>query len=169
MATSKKLLFLPLTLLLGASLVLGGCQAAKKPEPKNTGNIPAPTNQTNPNTQKATNPNQAYPRHIADKVVNEANKVQGVRGSAAVVSGKNVYLGLDLNANLEKSKSAQVEKNVLNRVKKLVPGYTVTVTSDVDIVTRIKRVSQGIAQGKTIASFNKELQEISNRLKPRSK
>lgn len=155
-----KILLLLVTALLGASLIFGGCTAAKKPM--------APSS---PTTPKATSPaaDQNYPKEIADRVVKEANQVDGVEGSTAVISGKNIYLGLDLAASLEKNRSAQVEKNVLDRVKDMQPGYTVSVTSDIDTVTRIKRVAQGITQGKTISSFSKELQDIGTRIQPRTK
>lgn len=163
---TKKFMLLPATILLGSSLVFGGCTAAKKPMPPAQ---QAPAGQNNITAPKNTAQNQNYPRDVVDRVVKEANKVEGVRGSSAVVSGRNIYLGLDLNANLEKNRSAQVERNVLAQVKKVEPNYTVMVSSDVDIVTRIKRVGQGISQGKPISSFTKELEDIGTRIKPRTK
>lgn len=155
----NKLILLPMTVLLGASLVFGGCTAAKKPEPT----TPAPT------TPRATTPAPGYPKEVADRTVSEANKVNGVRGCTAVVSGKNIYVGLDLNSNLEKNKSVAVEKEVLDRVKKKEGNYMVTVSSDVDTVTRIKKVSQGVAAGKPIESFDQEMRDIGNRLQPKTK
>ena len=165
MFQTKKYLLLPATLLLGTALVFGGCTAAKKPMPPEQQTPAAPNNTVAPNN----NANQNYPREVADKVVQEANKVEGVKGSTAVISGRNIYLGLDLNANLEKDRLAQVEKNVQDRVKNIEPNYTVSVTSDIDTVTRIKRVGQGIAQGKPISSFTKELENINSRLTPKTK
>ena len=161
MKDTNKLILLPMTVLLGASLVFGGCTAAKKPQtPQQTTPAPQATTPTTPTSK--------YPREVADRAVSEANKVQGVRGSTAVISGKNIYVGLDLNANLEKNKSVAVEKEVLNSVKKAEPNYTVIVSSDVDTVTRIKKVSQGVAAGKPIESFTKEMQDIGNRIKPKT-
>lgn len=168
MNKTKKILLLPATLFLGAALLFGGCTTpAKKPlEPTQ----PAPTAPANPATpNNITNQNQNYPRDVADRVVKEANRVEGVQGSSAVISGKNIYLGLDLNANLEKNKSAEVERKVLDRVKKTEPNYTVMVSSDVDTVTRIKKVGQGISQGQPISSFTKEIKDIGNRIQPRTR
>ncbi|GAB6181961.1 hypothetical protein JCM14036_32800 [Desulfotomaculum defluvii] len=157
----KNLTLLSLTLLLGTSLVFGGCTAAKKPlDP--TQQVPAKPN--NNTTQ-----NQNYPQDLADRVVNEANQVEGVQGSTAVISGKRIYLGLDLNANLETTHSAQIEQNVTDRVKNIDQNYTVIVTSDIDTVTRIKKIGQGISQGKPISSFNEEFEDINTRLTPRTK
>lgn len=168
MAKTKKILLFPATLLLGTALLFGGCTPAKKPMTPTQPAPTAPTNPANPATPNNTT-NQNYPRDVADRVVKEANQVEGVRGSTAVISGKNIYLGLDLNANLEKNKSAEVERMVLDRVKKTEPNYTVIVSSDVDTVTRIKKVGQGIAQGQPISSFTREIEDIGTRIKPRTK
>lgn len=162
MLRTKKLLLWPVTILLGTALVFGGCAAAKKPMPDQQ--TPATPN----NMVTNDNANKNYPMDVVDKAVKEANKVEGVKGSTAVIAGRNLYLGLDLNANLEKNGSAQVEENVKSRVKSIFPNYTVMVTSDIDTVTRIKRVGQGIEQGKPLSSFAEEIEEIANRLSPRT-
>lgn len=159
MKTSKRIVFIPIIMLFTIMLALGGCTTSKKPM------TPSPPAQK----PKVTTPAPSYPKATADRVVIEAKKVQGVRGATAVISGRNIYVGLDLNANLSKNKSAEVERTVLDRVKKLEPSYTVSVSADVDTVTRIKNISKGIAQGKPISSFSKEIQNIGTRMKPRMK
>lgn len=161
MKPTKKLILMLITFLLGASLILGGCSTtAKKPIQDNT----TTRNKTNVTTPGANNYKQ-----VANRVANAAEKVNGVRQATAVVSGKMIYIGLDLVANLEKMTAADVEQNVLNKIKKMEPNYTVYVASDPDTVTRIKRISQGIAQGKPLSSFKNELDNIGSRLKPRAK
>ncbi len=161
MKPPKALVILPLTALLGASLVFGGCSAAKKPT------TPAPVA---PGTPRATTPaTPAYPKGVANRVTSEAKKVKDVRGATAIVSGKNIYLGLDLKPNVTKTKTKDVERAVLNKVKNMEPNYTVTVTSNVDTVTRIKNVARGISQGKTVSSFDREIREIGNRMTPKTK
>jgi len=146
------------------SLLLTGCQTSKKPyTPTPTTKKPYVTTPT-PNTTNTSTNKQATMQAAA-----EAQKVSGVRSATAVISGKMLYVGLDLNANLEKTKSAMVEKEVLNKVKKLYPNYTVMVSSDIDTVTRIKKVAQGIAAGKPLSSFSKEIQDIGTRMTPSAK
>ncbi|WP_273484112.1 YhcN/YlaJ family sporulation lipoprotein [Desulforamulus ruminis] len=168
MKSGKKLILLPVTILLGTALALGGCTPAQKPLDPAPGPYvkPAPNTPATPTPTPTPSPPNVtvYPKHIADKVVAEANKVKGVRGSNAVVAGKNIYLGLDINANLEKNKSEEIERTVLNRVKNLQIGYTVTVTSDIDTATQINKVARGIAQGRPISAFSKELQDIGTRI-----
>ena len=159
MKQPKIAILLPLTVLLGASLIFGGC-AAKKPL--------TPTPGT-PTTPRATTPAPSAARQVADRVAAEAEKVKDVRAASAVASGKNIYLGLDLESNIERGKRADVEKTVLDRVKKIEPNYTVSITSDADTVARIKKVAKGIAQEVPISSFDREIREIGNRIKPKVK
>lgn len=114
-------------------------------------------------------PAQNETKKVAERVTTEAEKIQEVRAATAVVSGKNIFLGLDLTPAIEMSRRSEIETAVLDRVKKMEPTYTIRVTSDVDTVTRIKRVSQGIAQGKPLSSFETELKEIGDRLTPQTR
>lgn len=170
MKHSKKILLIMMVCTIAFSLLLGGCQTSKKPmTPTPTTKKPYVTTPT-PNTTNRTNTtNMTANKQATMQAAAEAKKVSGVRSATAVISGKMLYVGLDLNANLEKTKSAMVEKEVLTKVKKLYPNYTVMVSSDIDTVTRIKKVSQGIAAGKPLSSFSKEIQDIGTRMTPRVK
>jgi len=163
----KKLLLIMMVCTIAFSLLLTGCQTSKKPySPTPTTKKPYMTTPT-PNTTNTTNTTNS--KQATMQAAAEAQKVSGVRSATAVISGKMLYVGLDLNANLEKTKSAMVEKEVLNKVKKLYPNYTVMVSSDIDTVTRIKKVAQGIAAGKPLSSFSKEIQDIGTRMTPSAK
>ena len=162
MRSARKLLLIMMVLILGVCLLLEGCTSAKKPY--------TPTPQTTKKTETVTpNPATTNTPQVAKRSAAEANKVTGVSKATVLITGKTMYIGLDLNANLGQAKVVEVEKTVLSRVKKTEPSYTIMVTSDVDTVTRIKKVSQGIAQGTPISSFSKELQDIGSRIKPRVK
>ena len=166
MKESKKLLLIMMVCALGLSLLLGGCQTSKKPMTPSyqKPNVTSPTPTTPTPTPTTMNTNQ-----MAMKATTEAKMVTGVRNATAVITGKTMYIGLDLNANLDKTKSAAVAKEVLNKVKKMEPSYTVMVSSDIDTVTRIKKVSQGMAAGKPLSSFSKEIQNIGTRMIPKVK
>lgn len=155
----KKAVLISMTMLLGVFLVVGGCTTSKKP-------MPTPGT---PSTPRVTTPSPTYPTQIANRVATEAKNVKGVRQATALISGKIIYVGLDLESNLNKKGSIEVEKMVLERVKKLEPSYTVSVSSDIDTVTRIKKVAQGIAQGKPISSFKNEIENIGKRITPKTK
>lgn len=154
MRSSKKIMVLIMVFLLGICLLQAGCNnAAEKPYTQ--------TPQTDNTSTDTTTANQVAKRSAA-----EANKVSGVNKATAVVTGKRIYIGLDLDANLEQNKSAEVEKMVADRVKNAESAYTVLVTSDIDTVTRLKKIAAGVAQGKPISSFTTELKDIDSRLTP---
>ncbi|CFX23488.1 Sporulation lipoprotein YhcN/YlaJ-like [Syntrophomonas zehnderi OL-4] len=159
MLLSKKAVTAMMTLVLGLGLFAGGCSAQKKPMEN-----PAP-----PVKQPQAKMPATDDQRIAQQSAKEADSVQGVNQATAVVAGKRIYIGLDLGANMNRQQTDKVEKTVLDRVKKRHSGYMVVVTSDIDTVTRIKNVARGIGEGKPISSFTKEIQEIDNRMKPRSK
>jgi YhcN/YlaJ family sporulation lipoprotein len=171
---SKKVLFTLAILLIGVSLIAGGCAgAAKKPAqpqpnpqaptiPVPGAGDPTPDNMSIPNPAVST-----YPKEVADRAATEAGKVSGVEGATAIVSANTIYIGLDLKADLDKNMSTTVEKNVMNQVKKMESNYTIMVGSDADTVTRIKHVAQGVAQGQPLSSFMTEMQTIGTRFTPK--
>ena len=175
MKTTKHVSFMIITLLMGLSLINAGCNSyANKPAQLTpytqtpSTSIITPDTSLTPTTPNATSPVPAYLTEVANRAAMEAGKVTGVNKATALVSGKTIYIGLDLKAQLDKQKSAVIEKSVMDRVKKIESGYTIMVTSNIDTVT-IKNVAQGIAQGKPLASFTNEIANINTRLTPKSK
>lgn len=170
MKKSKNMLIVMMCIL-GLSLLLAGCQTSKKPMTPSNNQKPNMTTPANPNgTGTTTNTGTASEtRQMAARVEKEAKMVSGVRSATAVISGKTIYVGLDVDANLDKAKTTKVEKEVIDRVKQMESTYTVMASSDVDTVTRIKKVAQGIAAGKPLSTFSKEMQDIGSRMKPTTK
>lgn len=139
--------------------LLAGCTPARKPAPgtrKITNTTPAPVRKpvrTTPEQQRA------------GRIAREATKVSGVRSATVVVSGRMAFIGLELNTR--GARDREVKKEVARRVKAAEPTLTtVNVTSDPDLVTRLRRISQGIKSGKPVSSFSSELAEIARRIKP---
>ncbi|SFG95603.1 sporulation lipoprotein, YhcN/YlaJ family [Desulfotomaculum arcticum] len=143
-------------------LAFSGCTtAARKPAPPPDTTSP---NQTAPNNTMTTNNTDTAK---AKRIASETDKVDGVTKSTVVVAGSKAYVGIDINANIEKNQTKAVENEVSNRIKNVEPTInTVYVSSDVDTVTRLKKVAQGISQGKPVSSFARELSEIGRRLTP---
>ncbi len=170
MKTSKSVLIIFITLLIGISLIAGGCGGyAKKPVPS----VPVPDTPMTPTNLSPvpTTPNAATPAptsiaEAADQAKTEAQKVMGVNKAAAVVADKTIYVGITLNADVAKTQAPVVEKNVMDRVTTMVPGYAVRVTSDMNTVASITSVAEGVAEGKPMASFQKEMDMITNSMKP---
>ncbi len=111
--------------------------------------------------------NKNAPNERADKLAYMADSVDGVKKATVVISGKMAYVGLDLDADIEEEQTNEVEKMVMDKVKGAEEAITtVYVTSDADTVTRIKKIAEGISEGKPVSSFGKELEEIGRRITP---
>lgn len=145
--SSKRFFILTLVTSLLFTAVIG-CSPAKKPQTP---------------SQKPATMNTSESSRVAKSI----DTISGVNNSTVVLSGNTAYVGLDLKANVEKSKTKTIEKEASNKVRKSVPRIkTVFVSSDVDTVTRLKKVSSGIAAGKPVSSFTEELSEIGRRVTP---
>ncbi|MCL5057753.1 MAG: YhcN/YlaJ family sporulation lipoprotein [Actinobacteria bacterium] len=147
------------------SLAFTGCQAQRKPAPgaPGTGTAPAPT--ANNPTALPTNPNEMA--KLSDSLAKEAAKVKGVNKATVVLTFNTALVGLDLksgaDANTVKSEVGSVIKKSNNLIK------NVLVSTDPELNSRLVRISRGIAQGKPVDTFTKEIDEIRSRLSPTAK
>jgi len=153
-----RFLLLTVVLVTLAAAFFTGCSAARKPAPP--GQTPGtPGNQAVPADPRVASRDAA-------RLADAADDVAGVRKAWVVLSGTTAYVGLDLEPNQEpRSKTIQREvasrcKHADNRIRR------VMVTTDPDLVTRITRVSEGIAQGRPISSFTREMSELNKRMTP---
>lgn len=164
---NKKFTILMLSLFVMSLFIFSGCSAARKPGPTQTTPNQNQTNQSQTGT--TTSQTEKMNTDKAARIAREADRVSGVKKSTVVVSGNKAYIGLDINSNIQKTKTKAVEDEVIKKIKGIEPSIkTVYVSSDVAWVTRIKKVSQGISTGKPISSFTSELGEIGRRLTPRT-
>lgn len=155
----KKIFAVILSLVMFSTLTIG-CQPAKKPDrpdripPRNDRNVGDIDNKQD---------------RRAENLAKEATKVKGVKKAAIVISGNIAYVGIDLQPNIKRQDTEAAKEAVADRVentdKRITRAY---VTSDVGLVTRIRRVADGIADGKPISSFADEIREIGERIAPDS-
>lgn len=179
----KRLLAILMSAILFSTLVVGCKAPAKKPEPtppapKAPRTTPAPKTAPRVTPVPARKPAAVSPmptssremHKLATKLAGDAAKVPGVKKATVVLSGTVAYVGLDLKANVEAARTNTIKKDVADKVKKADKRLTsVIVTSDVDTVTRIKKVATGIGQGKPVTSFAREITEIGRRIAPKTK
>lgn len=104
---------------------------------------------------------------IAEQLSKEATKVKGVKSATVVYTNKTAVVGLDLEANIEAGRTEDIKQEVSNRLKKANNNVeTVSVSTDADTVTRIKKIARGVADGRPVSEFAKELSEITRRISP---
>ncbi len=145
-----------------ASFFVGGCAnyARKPPQPDPY----TPGTRTDTSSAAITlDPNTTM--EITNQAVGQAQKIAGVSAATAIVSDKVILVGLDLDGNVGMNSTA-IEKNVMEQVKSIHPDYVVSVTSEPSNVTAIKTVAEGIAQGKTVLNYKKEMDMLMIKLSP---
>lgn len=168
-----------LIVLMGITVLAVGCQPAKRPAPRRPApTTPAPkvTPRTTPapTTPAPTRPTPTTPapatnnREIARWIAAVAAKVPGVKSAHVVVTGNTALIGLDIPAGTEAQQTNRIKKEVIDRVKAAEKSITtVSVSTDPDLITRLRRIEQGIAAGRPLSEFAKEITEITRRMAPR--
>lgn len=164
---SKRTAFagLVLVLLAGFMVFSTGCTALRKPLPPG-----APEGQVAPSPPPAADTMPSDPaelKKIAEKISAAVLKVPGVNAATVVVAGTTAYVGIDQKAGLDKGETERIKSEAAVEAKKAEPRLSaVYVSSDPDVVTRIRRIADGIAAGQPVSAFDRELTEITRRLKP---
>ncbi|WP_238457016.1 YhcN/YlaJ family sporulation lipoprotein [Desulforamulus putei] len=147
--TGSRKLVLLVCLLIAAILAAGCTAAARKPE-------------TNTNRNPVAQENKQ-----AQKLAREATRVEGVKSAYVVVSGNMAVVGLDINKGIESTETNRIKSEVGRRLKNADRQINdVRVSTDADTVTRIRKISEGISQGRPLTDFTKQLNEIVRRIAP---
>ena len=142
MNVSRQKLLILTILLLGVCLLMGGCSS-----------------------QKPAKPMPGSPNQVANLVETEAGKIEGINQVTALVADKTIYVGLELKNKQDEQQSTIIEQSVLDRTAYLEPEYNIGVSSDMEIVGKIKDVAMGFAQGNPLSSFSNELMQIDQGVK----
>jgi YhcN/YlaJ family sporulation lipoprotein len=160
------------TLILVGSLAATGCQMndnqARQQEDKQQGtNVQqeqrVPETTQNNNNRENNNQN-AHER--AERLVNIATKVPQVNDATAIVMGNVAIIGIDVNAKLDRPRVGTIKYTVAEALKKDPQGANALVTSDPDIVQRLREMNQDIQNGRPLAGFAEELADIAGRIIP---
>ena len=163
----KKLLTIS-TLFLSLLLAFSGCSMSQKPSQK-----PAPPAKITPTPSDSMTPNKkpATPTHTqASKLAQAAEEVDGVKAATVVVTGTTVMVGPETEPGIENKKTEEIKKQVIKEIKRADNSInTVSVTTDPNLITRLKKIAKGIEEGKPISSFTDELAEITRRITPKTK
>lgn len=91
----------------------------------------------------------------ADRAASVAAKVPGVTHATAVVHGKDVVVGLDIN-NVTRGR-AKIERDVQRAVKSAEPGYNVHVTADRGIHQRVRTLNDRVRAGHPIHTLTQDV------------
>lgn len=135
-----------LIVLLISALVLTGCSA-------NRGNNKTgqSINQNNVQMGQSVKQNKRLSnQQIAYRLVNIAQRTPGVRNATAVVLGDYAVVGIDLDKNLDRERVGTIKYSVAQALKNDPYGANAVVTSDPDMIQRLREMGQGIREGKPV-------------------
>ncbi len=151
----KKLIRLTVLALVIASLA--GCMPMRRPAPTPTPNTPVAPQPDQQNVQAT----------VADRVVKLVNAMPEVKSSYALVVGNVAMVGVDLRDQLSGDKENELKSRISANTKKEIPELAeVWVTSDPDLVTRIRDLAGRISRGEPITGFFDEITNIAKKLQP---
>jgi len=139
---SRQKLFILITLLIGACLVTVSCSS-----------------------QKPAKPMPGSPNEVANLVETEAGKIEGISKATALVADKTIYVGIEMKDKQNEQQSTIIEQSVLDRTTYLEPEYNIAVSSDIEIVGKIKNVAMGFAQGNPLSAYSNEIMQIDQGVK----
>jgi YhcN/YlaJ family sporulation lipoprotein len=142
-------------------LAVTGCAALRRPAPpEQVPGAPPGARQTLPN-----DPREAS--RLADRLAKVAAETPGVNRATVVLTGTTAYVGVNLEAEMEKERTEATKREVAKRVKDAEPRVErVMVTTDTDTVTRLKNIAEGVRRGEPVSAFADELKEINRRATP---
>ncbi len=108
---------------------------------------------------------------VAACLAKEAVKVKGVDKAYVVIdttgARPNAYVGVNLTPDVKGTETNRVKNEVERKLKAAEPRLsTVNVTSDPDLVKRIRDLASSIAKGKPITGLADEIKELGRRIKP---
>ncbi|OEF99289.1 hypothetical protein BHF71_09200 [Vulcanibacillus modesticaldus] len=147
--------------------ILSGCQVTNKPPAnesappnkmiKQSENVP----QTAPEPKRNRNPEA-----VAHRLASLAVRIPQVNDATVIVFGKYAIVGIDVDANLDRSRVGTIKYSVAEALKEDPLGANTLVTSDPDIVQRIREINADIKKGHPIRGFAEELSDIVARIMP---
>ncbi|PAD84500.1 hypothetical protein CHH57_04220 [Niallia circulans] len=146
--------------------LLTGCtnnNAENSQQSENRENSPQVTNVKNSTNQRV---DRKTGQDIAKRLVTLATSIDNVNDATAVVIGKYALVGVDVNADLDRSEVGSIKYAVAESLKNDPDGANAVVIADPDINARLKEIGEDIQNGKPIQGIFNELADISGRLIP---
>ncbi|MBW8348676.1 YhcN/YlaJ family sporulation lipoprotein [Bacillus sp. IITD106] len=102
----------------------------------------------------------------ANHLANLAAGVPNVNGATAVVLGNIAIVGIDVDADVDRSKVGTIKYSVAEGLKHDPQGAGAVVVADPDINARLKEIRRDMAAGKPIQGIMNELSDIVGRIIP---
>ena len=148
---------------IGLLLLISACSQRNGVVENNQINAPQPVSTKNNNSQFV---DRKTGQEVSKRLVQLASDVPGVKEATAVVFGKYAIVGIDIDANLERSQVGTIKYSVAESLKHDPYGAESIVIADPDINARLKEIAGDIRNGKPGQGIIRELADIAGRLMP---
>lgn len=102
----------------------------------------------------------------AQHLANLASDIPNVNGATAVVVGNMAVVGIDIDANVERSQVGTIKYSVSESLKRDPHGAGAVVVADPDLNARLKEVRNDMKAGKPVRGIMNELADIVGRIIP---
>lgn len=104
--------------------------------------------------------------NISNHLAELAERVPQVENATAVVIGNLAVVGIDINANLERSEVGTIKYAVAESMKDDPYGAEAMVVADPDMTARLKEVAEDFNSGRPLQGIMNELADITGRVMP---
>ena len=101
----------------------------------------------------------------AERMANLAAKIKGVDDATVVISGRNAYVGLDLEDQVQTRNSTAVESQVNRTLRKFANRYDIRITSDADTFGRLRDIGDGVRNGTPLDRYQTDFRDFDNRFR----
>lgn len=118
-------------------------------------------NNSEPGNNKRLSMNEASRR-----LEETARQMPGVNDATAVAWGRYAIIGIDVDANLERSEVGSIKYTVAEGLKNQPYGAESIVVADPDLYARLKEIGQDIKNGRPLQGLANELADIAGRAMP---
>ena len=150
-------------------IVTIGCQARNTPP----ANEAAPPNEKIEKKERvpqtARNPKRDQdPTETAHRLAKVVTHLPQVNDATVIIFGDYAIVGIDIDATLDRSRAGTIKYTVAEALKDDPMGAKALVTSDPDLLQRLKDLNADIQKGHPIKGFAEELSDIVARIIPQA-
>jgi len=156
----------PKLALLGTSLLAlglaGGCAGGDADQQANQADQPKQVRVQ----QSAPNADEERTRATEARLESIAEGINEVKHANCVIVGDTAIVGIDVGADVDRSRVGTIKYAVAEALKKDPVGIDAIVTADMDLNQRLQEIRQDMANGRPMQGIAEELSDIIGRIIP---
>jgi YhcN/YlaJ family sporulation lipoprotein len=155
-----------LLMILLLAVLISGCNQNNQlaNDNNNNGDNPKPITVKNSDIEKKQE--NSAGQEVSKHLVKIATSVPDVEDATAVVLGNYAFVGIDVDANVERSEVGTIKYSVAEALKDDPHGAQAVIVADPDLYARLQEVGKDIQNGRPVQGVLNELSDIAGRLMP---